>query len=166
MSVESTWGESSVPMNITVDRCVFDGTSQTLQSENNTKSAAIAIEGLGSAGVEATLTTETIPCKNITITNNVFRNVPNSYYITVQAAQGVTISNNVFEARSTESSKKVGKAIFINGCMNINVSDNTYSEFAEGDVSKVVIANNYIGLTGSDVEGVLEKDKLPENETE
>ena len=163
MSVESTWGESSIPMNVTVDRCVFDGTGQTFQSENNTKSAAIAIEGLGSAGVEAIMTTETIPCKNITITNNVFRNVQNNYYVTVQAAQNITISNNTFETRDSENAKRVGKAIYINGCMNVTVSDNTYSRYANGDVTKVVIGNNYIGLSGSDVEGVLPKDKIPEN---
>ena len=164
MSVESTWGESSIPVNVTIDRCVFDGTSRTFRSENSTKSAAIAIEGLGSAGVQTIMTTETIPCKNITITNNVFKNVQNNYYVTVQAAQNITISNNTFETRDTETAKKVGKAIYISGCMNVTVSDNSYSEYAEGDVSKVVIGNNYIGLTGTDVDGVLEKDKLPETD--
>ena len=95
-----------------------------------------------------------------------FRNVPNNYYITVSAAQGVTISNNTFETRSTETAKKVGKAIYINGCMNINISGNTYSEFAGGDMTKVIVGNNYKGLKGTDVEGVFEKDKLPEQETE
>ena len=88
----------------------------------------------------------------------------NNYYVTVQAAQNITISNNTFETRDTETAKKVGKAIYINGCMNVTVSDNSYSEYAEGDVSKVVIGNNYIGLTGTDVDGVLEKDKLPETD--
>ena len=164
MSVETTWGESSVPMNVTIDRCLFDGVGQQYNSENQTKRASIAIEGLGAAGVETILSTETIPCKNITITNNVFRNGPNNYYITVLAAQGVTISNNVFETRKTETAKKVGKAIYFSGCMNVNISDNTYSKYADGDVTKVVVGNKYIGLTGSDVEGVLEKDKLPETE--
>ena len=109
------------------------------------------------------MTTETIPCKNITITNNVFRNVQNNYYVTVQAAQNITISNNTFETRDTENAKRIGKAIYINGCMNVTVSDNTYSRYANGDVTKVVIGNNYIGLSGSDVEGVLPKDKIPEN---
>ena len=166
MSVESTWGESTVAQNVTITKCIFDGTSQTINYQNNTKFAAIAIEGLGSAGKEAIISAVTIPCKNITISGNVFKNVPNNYYITVAAAQGVTISNNTFEARSNENAKKVGKAIYINGCMNVDISNNTYSEFAGGDMTKVIVGNNYKGLKGTDVEGVFEKDTLPEQETE
>ena len=168
MSVESTWGESSVAQNITITKCLFDGTSRTLNYENNTKFAAIAIEGLGSGGIgkEVTVSADSIPCKNITISNNIFRNVPNNYYVTVSAAQGVTISNNTFETRSTETAKRIGKAIYINGCMNVTISDNTYSKFADGDMTKVIVCNNYKGLTGTDVESVFEKDKLPEQETE
>lgn len=166
LSVESTWGESSVPNNVIVTKCLFDGTSSTFNYENNTKYAALAVEGLGSGGVgkEVFVSADTLPCKNITITDNVFKNVSNNYYITLSAAQGVTIANNVFEARSTDSAKKVGKAIYINGCMTVKVSDNTYSEFANGDMTKVIVGNNYQGLTGSDVEGVFEKDKFPETE--
>lgn len=166
LSVESTWGESSVPNNVIVTKCLFDGTSSTFNYENNTKYAALAVEGLGSGGVgkEVFVSADTLPCKNITITDNVFKNVSNNYYITLSAAQGVTIANNVFEARSTDSAKKVGKAIYINGCMTVKVSDNTYSEFANGDMTKVIVGNNYQGLTGSDVEGVFEKDRFPETE--
>ena len=165
MSVESTWGESSVPNNVTVTKCLFDGTSQTLNYENNTKYAAVAVEGLGSGGVgkEVNVSAETIPCKNITITNNVFRNVSNNYYVTVSAAQNVTINNNTFEARENESAKKVGKAIYVNGCMDICISNNTYSEFADGDLTKVIVGNNYKNLYGTDVEGVFETNKEPDS---
>ena len=168
LSVESTWGESSVPQNVTVTKCLFDGTSQTHNYDNNTKYAAIAVEGLGSGGVgmKVNVEADSIPCKNINITDNVFKNVPNNYYVTVSAAQGVTIKNNVFEARSTETAKRVGKAIYINGCMTVDISDNTYSEFANGDVTRVVVANNYKNLFGTDVEGIFEKDKLAETEAE
>lgn len=164
MSVESTWGESSVPQNITVTRCLFDGTSQTFNYQNNTKYAAVAVEGLGSSNAEVTVSPETIPAKNITIKDNVFKNVPNNYYVTVSAAQGVTIVGNMFETRDTETEKKIGKAILINGCLDINIADNSYSGFANGDVTKVVVANNYKNLHGKDVEGVFEKDKEPETE--
>jgi hypothetical protein len=168
MSVESTWGESTVAQNVTITKCIFDGTSQTYNSEDNTKYAAIAIEGLGTGGIgkEVTVSSDSTPCKNITISNSIVRNVPNNYYVTVSAAQGVTISNNTFETRSTETAKRIGKAIYINGCMNVTISDNTYSKFADGDMTKVIVCNNYKGLKGTDVEGVFEKDKLPEQETE
>ena len=50
--------------------------------------------------------------------------------------------------------------------MTVEVSDNTYSEFANGDVTRVVVANNYKNLFGTDVEGIFEKDKLAETEAE
>lgn len=162
LSVECTWGESSVPSNITVTKCLFESNGQKFDKQNNTKFAALAVEGLGDKSAAVTVSENTIPCKNITITGNVFRDCPNNYYLTVQAVQGVTIADNVFEERDNESSKKIGKAVYINGCMNVNVSNNTYSDFAEGDVSKVVIGNNYKNLFGTDVEGVLDTDKIPE----
>jgi hypothetical protein len=137
-------------------------------SEKEMSRAAIVVEGLGTnvAGITVTVSKDTLPAKNITITDNVFRNVPNNYYITVSAARDVTISNNVFETRNTETAKRVGKAIYIDSCMSVNISNNTYSEFADGDMTKVIVANNYMGLNGTDVEGVFEKDKLKETETE
>ena len=166
MSVESTWGESSVPCNIQVTKCLFDGTSQTLNQESNTKYSAIAVEGLGSGGATVTVSEDTLPSKNISITNNVFRNVSNNYYVTVSAAQNVDIIGNIFEAREGETAKRVGKAILINGCMDVTISDNSYSSFAKGDVTKVVVANNYKNLNGTDVDGVFEKDKEPVTEAE
>ena len=42
--------------------------------------------------------------------------------------------------------------------MDIELSGNTYSSFAKGDMNRALTALNYQGLTGTDVEG-----KLPEN---
>lgn len=33
-------------------------------------------------------------------------------------------------------------------------------------LTQVIVGHNYLGLTGTDVDGVFEKDKLPEQETE
>ena len=35
--------------------------------------------------------------------------------------------------------------------MNVEISDNTYSDFAGGDMTKLIVANNFKSLTGSDV---------------
>ena len=83
----------------------------------------------------------------------------------MSAAQGITIRDNVFSARPDDTAKKFGKAIFIKGCMNIEVSGNTYSEFAGDDITKAIVANNYKGLTGSDIGNAFPKDKIP-TETE
>jgi hypothetical protein len=44
--------------------------------------------------------------------------------------------------------------------MNVEISQNKYSSFADGDNTKVIVAINYSGLTGSDVEGIFAKDAL------
>ena len=79
----------------------------------------------------------------------------------MSAAQDVSIRDNVFVARDGDHiKKKYGKAVYINGCANISIEGNTFSAIVEGDVTKAIVANNYIALMGSDVEGVFAQDKL------
>ena len=84
----------------------------------------------------------------------------------MSAAQGITIKDNVFCARPDDTAKKFGKAIFIKGCMNVDISGNTYSEFADGDVTKAIVANNYKGLTGSDVKDIIPTTDIVEIDSE
>ena len=166
LSVETTWGESSVPQNVLVQNCLFDKTSCSDGSENTMKYAPIAIEGLGELSDKVTVSENTLPCKNITIIGNKFVNNTNNYCITMSAAQGITIKDNVFCARPDDTAKKFGKAIFIKGCMNVDISGNTYSEFADGDVTKAIVANNYKGLTGSDVKDIIPSTDIVETDSE
>ncbi len=166
LSVETTWGESSVPQNILVQNCLFDATSGSFGSENTMKYAPIAIEGLGELSDKVEVSENTLPCKNITIIGNKFVNNANNYCITMSAAQGIVIKDNVFTAREGDTEKKFGKAIYIKGCMGIEVSGNTYSEFAGGDITKAVVALNYRDLTGSDIGDAFPKDNIPEAETD
>lgn len=154
MSVESTWGESSVPMNITVDRCLFDGVSREYDRNHITKYAALAVEGLGDRSDSVIVSENTIPAKNIAVTNNVFRNVQNDYYVTFSATQDVTVKNNVFEKRSRTDLDNIPGAIYINGCMNIDVSYNTFAT----DINRAVVGKNYKALTGNDVDGMIPAD--------
>ena len=160
LSVETTWGESTVPQNILIEGCLFDKTGSSFGSESTMKYAPIAIEGLGELSSNITVSEKTIPCKNIRIIGNKFTNVSNNYCITASAAQDIVIRDNVFEARPGDTEKKFGKAVYLNGCLNVEISGNTYSDFADGDITKAVIAVNYGGLTGSDVEGKIAKDNL------
>ena len=160
LSVETSWGESSVPQNVLIQGCLFDKTSSNFGSESTMKYAPIAIEGLGELSKNITVSEDTIPCREITITGNKFINNTNNYCITASAAQGVYIMNNVFEARPNDTEKRFGKAIYINGCMNVNISGNTYSQFANGDITKAIVAVNYKGLTGSDIGDKFPVDKL------
>ena len=163
LSVETTWGESSVPQNVLIQGCLFDKTSGSFGSESTMKYAPIAIEGLGELSDKVIVSENTLPCKNITIIGNKFVNNQNNYCITMSAAQGITIRDNVFSARPDDTAKKFGRAIYIKGCMNVEISGNTYSEFAvdaEGnpDVTKAILAVNYKGLSGIDV-----VNKIPES---
>ena len=155
MSVESTWGESSVPCHVTVSKCLFDGASRTLNKDKDTKYAAIAVEGLGSGNADVVVSADTLPAKDITIEGNVFRNIRNDYCITLSAVQDITVKNNVFEPRSREDCDNVPGAIYLNGCMNVDIENNQYSS----NRSDAIVAKNYSNLTGIDVEGMLTEDK-------
>lgn len=157
MSCECTWGESSVPRHMKVEKCLFDGASRTLNKDKDTKYAAIAVEGLGSGDANVEVSADALPAKDITVTDNVFRNIRNDYCITFSAVQGITVRNNVFEKRAREDSDNIPGAILVNGCMTVDISGNTYST----DVKEAVVAKNYKELTGSDVEGILPTEKKP-----
>lgn len=162
LSVETTWGESTVPQNIAIEGCLFDNTGSNIDTESYFNYAAIVINGLGAnEASDVDVSESTLPCRNISIVGNKFTNMNNNYVITVSAAQDIVIKDNVFEARKNDSSKRYGKAIYIDGAMNVEIAGNTYSSFAGGDVTKAIVANNYKNLFGADVESVFPSSKDP-----
>ena len=163
LSVETTWGESTVPRNVTIEGCLFDDTGRNYGVENNLTYSCIAIQGLGAnSGKPIDVTEESLPCKDIRIIGNKFINVNNLYTISISAAQNIVIKNNVFEGRDDDTAKRFTRALNINGAMNIEISGNTYSKMMQDNFTKAIIARNYKNITGSDVEGILPKDKDPE----
>ena len=166
LSVETTWGESTVPRNVLVERCLFDDTGRNYDTESNTTYSCIAIQGLG-ANSSSTFepSEDTLPCRDIRIIGNKFINTNNNYAISVSAAQDIIIKDNIFEARPEDTERRYGRAVYIDGAMNIEISGNTYSVFAGGDVSKAVIGWNYKNLHGTDVDKVLPVNKDPKPAT-
>ena len=162
LSVETTWGESTVAQDITIEGCLYENTGYYFNTQNDTKRASVSVQGLGELSANVTVSASTLPCRNITIRGNKFNGTNNNYYLSVSAAQNVIIENNVFVEKEGETSEKPAKAILINGCLNITISGNKYSSFANGDVTRVIVANNYKGLSGSDVEGIFPVDKPKE----
>ena len=154
MSCECTWGESSVPRHVKVTKCLFDGASKTLNKDKDTKYAAIAVEGLGNGEADVVVSEDALPAKDITVENNVFRNIRNDYCVTFSAVQGVAVRNNVFEARSREDSENIPGEIYVKGCMSVDISDNSYST----DAKEAIVVRNYKALGGSDVEGLFSAD--------
>ena len=165
LSVETTWGESTVPRNVVVQNCLFDDTGRGYDTENNRTYSCIAIQGLGAGGTEDSIVVSpnTLPCRDIKIIGNKFINVNNNYCISVTAAQDIVIRDNVFGLSSEGSSGRLVRAVHISGAMNIELSGNTYSELAydkDGNFiqEKAVIALNYQNIFG--------KDWTPETEAE
>ena len=64
--------------------------------------------------------------KNIIITDNVIRNRTTDYAVYVNSAQGVVIRNNDF-GTVNEDGRSFVADIHLNGAMNIEISDNIYS---------------------------------------
>jgi hypothetical protein len=157
LSVETTWGESTVPSNVLIQSCLFDNTGCIQGYEANMTQAPIAIEGLGNLSGSVEVSKDTLPCRNVQIIGNKFINTNNNYCITMSAAQNITIRGNVFTARAEDTAKSFGRAVYINGCMGITISGNHYeSEFFKDDVTQAIIGWNYKELGGTDV-----ADKLP-----
>ncbi len=173
LSVETTWGESTVPRNIVVQNCLFDDTGRGYDTENNRTYSCIAIQGLGAGGTEndIVVSPDTLPCRDIRIIGNKFINVNNNYCISVTAAQDIVIRDNVFGLSSEGSSGRLIRAVHISGAMNVELSGNTYSELAydkDGnfDITRAIIGNNYDNVHGKDVDGKMPNQKLPSAETE
>ena len=166
LSVETTWGESTVPRNVLVERCLFDDTGRNFNTESNTTYSCIAIQGLGANSSSTFAPSEdTLPCRDIRIIGNKFINQNNYYAISISAAQDIVVKDNVFEGNPAEDTeKKFRRAIYIDGAMNIEISGNTFSDFTK-DVTKAVIGWNYKNLTGTDVEEVLPTNKDPKPAT-
>jgi hypothetical protein len=160
LAPEPSWGEGTVPRDILIEGCIFDNTGNYERTQSQLKKACIAVMGVGEVSNDITVSNDTLPCSNIKIIGNKFINNNNNYAIVLNAVQDVVVKNNVFVERDDESESRVGKAIYINSCMNIEVSGNVYSKFAENDVTKVITVTNYDGLTGDDVSGVFPQEDL------
>ena len=161
LSVETTWGESTVPKNILITACLFDDTGRSFDREMNPTYSCIAIQGLGANSTSTVVSENTLPCKDIKIIGNKFINVNNKHAISISAAQNILIQNNVFEARDGAIDKNMGKSIYINGAMDVKVVGNTFPVAAGGDITKLITAVNYKNLNGADVEGKIAADKDP-----
>ena len=165
LSVETSWGESTVPRNITIESCLFDNTTHMQYYKNNATYAPIVIQGLGELSSKATVSEETLPCNNITINGCKFTNIAQTMAITVSAAKNVKIINNVFEPHTAAIGGSIGK-IVVNSCLNVEFSNNTYPSLAGGDITKVIAPYNYENIFGSDATDADGNPIFPDNKRE
>ena len=153
---EIYWGESGMSENLLIARNLFDNTSYSTANQVRYQHAPLIIMGLGGG----TVSEDYLLYKNIDIIGNKFinRNVHvNRYAIYLQAVRDVVIEGNDFGTFDGESEENWAGAVGFNGAMNIKIENNTYSEM-------VALEQNFFGgfyknVYGSDVEGVIPKDK-------
>ncbi len=144
---ETNWGESSIPRNILIEDCIFDNTSYSYKNIGKSVAyAQINIQGLGEVNKNITLH-DNFACANITIHHNKFLNTTNGHIIHASGAKGVKITDNIFEEHEGD-----GIAVYLNGCIDVNIARNKYSErlrkaIDEKEYDKAFILYKYKDLT-------------------
>ena len=178
-SNDLSWGESSVPRNLTVEGCRFDNTGRGHEYGKGTgleySQLSLNAEGGGTcAGKE--ISENNLTGENIKLIGNKFINTNTPYAVAILDSINVEIKDNVIECRTTvdENGKRVedtknGRAIFLERCMNVTVSGNTFI-YGGDKVEKGthIIAWDYRNLNGTDLyDGSGNRfASLPENKTD
>ena len=131
---EQEWSESTISRNVLVERCIFDNCAATHEfgKKNHVGYDAepnitpIDIRGVGDVREAVVSNVEPHPemlASDFIIRQNKFINTPNKHLISVTGARDVMITDNVFEERDGD-----GEIIYINGCYNVNVANNEYTD--------------------------------------
>ena len=147
ITVEPSWGESTVARDINIDSCLFDHTGIIYDDFANPARACIHF-----AGPSTVASRDTLPIKNITINKCKFTNNEVWHAITLNSAQNVKITNNVFDPVLDDWHDVKERAITINTCMDIEISGNTFNlETYKGDLRNIISGDNYKLIHGTDV---------------
>ena len=152
LSSELTWGESTVPRDATIYKCLFDHVGYDTHDFDEKVNAAISI--FNEIGADK-FNENGMCCKNVTIDGCKFTNNEQKYAIHIQNAQNVTITNCTFDPLYDEISapgrEQKGVAISLNKTMNINVENNTYNYVHTNDITQLIVSTESKNVYGSDV---------------
>ena len=148
---ETEYAESSISKNVLIRQCLFDHTGYIFEGIVDKNQAVIRIQG-----ASTTVSEDTLPIDNITITGCKFTNNDQRVAIWVNSAKNVKITNNTFDPIVGDDLPLIpGTAILLDTCMGVEISDNTYNlkQYAENgnDVKTVIQGNNYKNIFGTDV---------------
>lgn len=147
ITVEPSWGESTVARDINVERCLFDHCGILYDGFYDIHRAAIHIDGPSKIASR-----DTLPIKNLTFDSNKFTNNEQWYAITINSAQNVKITNNTFDRVVDNWDDVKDTAVLLNTCMDIELSGNTYNlDSYKGDIRNIVYGENYKNIYGTDV---------------
>ena len=135
-SAEPTWGESTAPQDVVIEKCLFDHNGYTNEDYANRRYFPIAVYGQGSV-----LDPDAMLYKDYTIRNNKFINTYNEGFVYINAAQKVTIENNIFE-RAADSPFADSKLIVdANLALDVTFKGNTYPN--DATISERVMGQKY-----------------------
>lgn len=143
LSVETSWGESTVARNAVISNCLFESTGISV---NDPIRAPIAISGLSTYG---NANVDTLRASNILITGCEFKNYGHDFGIYVNGAQDVRIIDNVFDPKDEAAP---GHFIKILTALNVEISGNKYRD-ASNNLSMIgeLDADDYTYIHGDDV---------------
>ncbi len=142
-SAEPTWGESTAPQDVIIERCLFDHNGYTNEDYANRRYFPIAIYGQGSV-----LDPDAMLYKDYTIRNNKFINTYNEAFVYINAAQKVNIENNIFE-RAADSPFADSKLIVdANLALDITFKGNTYPN--DAPIADRVVGEKYKNIVIED----------------
>ena len=138
---EIFWGESGVTENTVIRNNLFDHTGFF---DNVKYFAPISIRGLGSSVDE-----DYLLYKNIVLEGNVVKNRTTDYAVYVNSAKGIKIIGNDL-GTVNELGNEYEQDIYIEGAMNVEISDNKYSKDGVSPV-EMVRAEKVKNIYGEDV---------------
>ncbi len=143
LSVETSWGESTVSRNIVISGVLFDNTG--FDTSEDIK-APISISSLATYG---NATVDTLRSSNILITGCEFKDYGHNFGIYVNGARDVRIINNVFDP---EVGAEPGNFIKIVTALDILIENNKYKK-NDGTLEPItgILADDYTYIHGSDV---------------
>lgn len=134
MSIEPTWGESTVSRNVIVRNTLFDSTG--FRSDSFDSSPTLAPIDISSLATYGNHSADSLRSENIVIEGNEFRNYGHSYGIYVNGAKDVHILNNVFDPRDSADANQ--KFVNIVTAADVEVSGNKYRN-SSGELTSLTV---------------------------
>jgi hypothetical protein len=151
---EIYYGESGNSQNIVIKNNLTDNVGYALTNNGLYVHYPINISGLTGGSTDA----GKILYYNINITGNVFRNIHNEYYIYLQGVRDVTVKGNTFEGHAGgDTEDNYVRAVLLNGAVNVEISDNTYTEYVMYE--ELIGGDHYVNIFGTDADVVGFPDK-------
>lgn len=142
-SAEPTWGESSIPQDIVIEKCLFDHTGYTNEDYNNIRMTPIAVYGQGTI-----LTEECLLYRDLYVRDCRFINTVQSNFVYIQSAQKVYIENNVFERADYVEHENPSRILLADTAMDIIFKGNKYP--TDASITDRVVATNYKNIVVED----------------